>query len=453
MNVVLLTCRFFPEARGGTEAYTYTIAQALRAKGHAVSVVYAPVWDKVQMDRPYQVAVEDGVYEGLVVRKLQFDWKSAPNRHEYLYGCNPIIEKLIVDYLRRQSAQVVHVTSCNHISLAALTAPLALGLPTVFTLTDYWTICPRTTLQKADGSFCTGRQNGLVCLACLYGQTRPLKLIDPCSSRIKGLVARFVSEFSSASAWNSSLSLVGAVERRNRYMPDFMSRVHLTAPSRFLAQTISESGLTPAENIHYSPHGHDLSRSALGAAKTRSRHLRFGFTGNVIPIKGVHLLVDAFKRLPPDCGAQLFIYGNADQESAYGRHVRELASDHPAIFFMGRFDHGDIGSILQGLDIVVVPSTWYENAPVTIAEAFSARTPVIATDLGGMAEAVQHGVNGLLFRPNDADDLAHQMGLLINDNAMLERLRVGCPPVRTVAEEADGLLALYTELLHTEQDG
>lgn len=452
MNIVFLTSRFFPEARGGTEAYTYTIAQALRARGHTVSVLYAPVWEKARRDRPYRVDSEDGLYEGMPVRKLRFDWQSAPDRHEYLFGCNPTIAQRITDFLIQQSAQIAHVTSCIHLSSAALTAPLAIGIPVVLTLTQYWQICPRTTLQRRDGAFCPGRQNGITCLRCLYGETRPLRLIEKLPSSLQKRLSQILRNVPALGAWNSSLSLIGAVERRNRWLPVLLRQVQLITPSQFMARAMVNSGLVPPDHIHYSPHGHDLSRLAQGALKTPSAGVRFGFTGNVLPHKGVHLLIEAFKQLPSGASAELHIYGDMEADREYGRRVREMAGDHPAIVFYGRFDHDEIGRILQGIDVVVVPSTLFENAPVTIAEAFSARTPVIATDLGGMAEAVQHGVNGLLFQLNDVEDLARQMLRLVEDRGLLERLRDGCPPVRTVEDEVNGLLKLYARLLDGKQE-
>ena len=64
---------------------------------------------------------------------------------------------------------------------------------------------------------------------------------------------------------------------------------------------------------------------------------------------------------------------------------------------------------MNDASVVVVPSVWYEIGPLTILEAFASGTPVIASDLGSIAERVRHGHNGLLFRSGDAEDLARQV--------------------------------------------
>ena len=97
------------------------------------------------------------------------------------------------------------------------------------------------------------------------------------------------------------------------------------------------------------------------------------------------------------------------------------------------------------LDVLVVPSRWYENAPGVIFEAFAAGMPVIATDLGGMSEFVKPGKNGLLFALDDAEDLAGRLRALIEERGLLERLRAGIKPVKGVGEYAGELIELYSD--------
>src|SRR3712207_1808975 len=99
------------------------------------------------------------------------------------------------------------------------------------------------------------------------------------------------------------------------------------------------------------------------------------------------------------------------------------------------------------MDVLVVPSRWYENAPVVIYEAFAAETPVVATDLGGMSEVVEHEKNGLLFELESVEDLARQLRRLGEEPGLLEKLRVGIEPVKTVEDSMDEMEQLYGELV------
>ena len=98
---------------------------------------------------------------------------------------------------------------------------------------------------------------------------------------------------------------------------------------------------------------------------------------------------------------------------------------------------------MRELDVVVVPSINYENSPNVILQAFVYRTPVVVSNLGGMAELVEHEKNGLLFNPGDASDLALQLRRLKEDTDLLYRLREGIGTVKSMAEEMDELLEIY----------
>ena len=79
------------------------------------------------------------------------------------------------------------------------------------------------------------------------------------------------------------------------------------------------------------------------------------------------------------------------------------------IHFLGAFPHSRLGEVFSGIDILVVPSQWHENNPRVIQESFASKTPVIASDVGGIAEFVKHGVNGLLFQRDQAKELTQKI--------------------------------------------
>ncbi len=103
--------------------------------------------------------------------------------------------------------------------------------------------------------------------------------------------------------------------------------------------------------------------------------------------------------------------------------------------------------MLVELDALVVPSVWYENAPLVISEAFAAGLPVVASRLGGMAEAVRDGIDGLLFAPSDPGDLARVLRALATEPGLLDRLAAGVRAPRPLATEISDLLSLARELV------
>jgi glycosyltransferase involved in cell wall biosynthesis len=172
-----------------------------------------------------------------------------------------------------------------------------------------------------------------------------------------------------------------------------------------------------------------------------------GFIGTIAPHKGCDLLIRAFKKLPPSMDASLTIHGNLQRFKPIVKRLRRLAGDDERIIFAGPFRREEVGRVLSEMDVLVVPSRWYENAPLVICEAFAAGVPVVATNLGTMPELVKHGENGLLFELDNAENLARQLRRLGEEPHLLEKLRSGIGPVKTVEENVDELEVLYGELL------
>jgi len=126
--------------------------------------------------------------------------------------------------------------------------------------------------------------------------------------------------------------------------------------------------------------------------------------------------------------------------------VRALAGDDRRIQFMGPFERPRLAEVLSQVDVVAVPSVWLENAPVVIAEAFAAGRPVIATDLPGMSELVEHEVNGLLFSRGDVSALANALNRFVEEPQLHEELVAGIQPVRSIGDEAATLVEVYAAL-------
>jgi glycosyltransferase involved in cell wall biosynthesis len=114
---------------------------------------------------------------------------------------------------------------------------------------------------------------------------------------------------------------------------------------------------------------------------------------------------------------------------------------------MGRLPNEEVADALADIDLLIVPSLWPENSPLTMHEAFLAGTTVLAADAGGMAELLQHGRAGLLFRSGDAADLRRQIMRVVEQPRLLSALRQRVPPVKTIAEDAAEMEARYQQML------
>ena len=102
---------------------------------------------------------------------------------------------------------------------------------------------------------------------------------------------------------------------------------------------------------------------------------------------------------------------------------------------------------MAAVDWVVVPSIWWENSPLVIQEAFVHGRPVICSDIGGMAEKVDHGINGLHFGVGEPDAIARAMVTATDTEGLWERLRAGIPQVLRSDDAAERHIEIYRELI------
>jgi len=241
---------------------------------------------------------------------------------------------------------------------------------------------------------------------------------------------------------------VTQVEQRLKRVLEACRDVDLfISPSPFLKDTLVEFGL-PAERVLVSDNG--LRTDLVQPFRRRpSERLRFGYVGTLAPHKGVHVLLEAFEGLLAQGhqpAPQLRIHGNLSWFPDYVRQLRSRA-DSDAIEFLGEFDNKDALEIYAGIDVLVVPSVWWENSPITMHEAMLTGTPIIASNFGGMADLVRDGENGLLFQVDDAADLQHKMEYLQQNPALVEELRGSAVAVKTIEQDAADMEQRYLELV------
>jgi glycosyltransferase involved in cell wall biosynthesis len=248
------------------------------------------------------------------------------------------------------------------------------------------------------------------------------------------------------SGLSHSLRQVRALKQRPGHIREKMDLVdHVIVYTHLMRELLLANGIGEGK-IEVSHYGIDTS-GIRREDKPFSPPLRVGFVGTLAPHKGCDVLIRAFKDLPPELDATLDVYGNLERFKPFVEELRDLAKGDGRINFAGPFSREEVGNVLSGMDVLVVPSRWYENGPGVIFEAFAAGIPVVATDLGGMSEFVKHERDGLLFELENAHDLARQLRRLIEVPGLLEKLRAGIGPVKTVQENVDELEALYGRLL------
>ena len=227
------------------------------------------------------------------------------------------------------------------------------------------------------------------------------------------------------------------------------------APSRFLLERYVEWGI-PREKILLEEYGRHPVAPATESAAPAVRN-RFGYFGQFTFYKGPHVLLRAVEQTAAEdararrrTDLRVSLHGaNLDlQTGAYQNEFRGLIESTRAhVTLAGKYSAEDIPGLMASVDWVVVPSIWWENSPLVIQEAFMHRRPVICSDIGGMAEKVAHGVNGLHFRAGDPASLAATMRHAADTPGLWDRLHDGIAEVYRITDSVQKLTAIYEGLL------
>ncbi len=444
MKIALISHHFPPNFRGGAEQYAYRIAQGLRRQGHNVEVVCV---ESITSGMLTPTAKTD-TFDGLTIHRLFYDLAQAPNRFEWSFR-HPELGCWVKNFLQQTRPDVVHINSGYILGGKVIEAARELNLPTVLTLHDYWFLCPQITLLRQDGHICHQPVSPARCVWCAISEKRRYRLID---TQLNGKIGDAFSRLSQADWFSQLLGLQPRLElmaERRAYLKRVLEEIDIViSPSRFLIDKVEEYGFKPRQMV-YLPFGIDTAHlAAPPAAAAAPKKLRIGYLGQLVPHKGVHLLLDAFKMLARQPGAcELILHGKISEATAYERQLLKMGEADPDITFAGPYPNTEVGRVLNELDVIVVPSIWYENRPTVIIEAMATRTPAVVARLGGMAELVKHNHNGLLFDSGNVTSLAAQLQRLLNEPTLLAQLRQNIPPIPKAEDELNTIVSLYQSLV------
>lgn len=201
---------------------------------------------------------------------------------------------------------------------------------------------------------------------------------------------------------------------RKRYFLEHFSLVdQFSAPSNFLAQRYIDWGI-PASKISVVENGlHHQSSVKQHVGRAAGAVVRIGFFGQITRYKGVDILLESLamvgkenrKRLLVEIhGANLEVQLPEFQDKIRG--LLDPLVKKGVVRMFGSYSREEIAKRMGGVDWVVVPSIWWENSPLVIQEAFSLSKPVICADIGGMAEKVRDGIDGVHFFARSGASLA-----------------------------------------------
>lgn len=408
---VLVLCHSHPDIQpGGTEVIARGLFRELRDRHGVEGLFLAAVTAQHRERRPGTLFQAAGRHpDELLVWLSHFDRYHLAQLDTWgMAELAPFIEGFRPD--------IVHIHHMLYFGLETLdlirrVAPAARIL---VTLHDFFALCPQEgQLLTTDGRLCAGPSPD-ACRRCFPGRGGT------------DLVLR-------------ELAVRGA----------FAGVDLLISPSDFLRDRFVAAGWDPAR--------FRVLRNGIAEAppaphrrlRPGGRRDRFGFFGHVNRFKGPMVALDASARLTrAGVAHELALHGGtAYQPDEFLHDFKAALAAAPEARHHGLYAAEDLPARMAAVDWVVMPSIWWENAPLVAMEAFRHRRPVICGGVGGMAEAVRDGVDGLHFAVGDAASLAAAMERAAEEDGLWEALVANIRPPRTTATMAEEHLALYRGLL------
>ena len=390
MHILKIIHGYPSNYNAGSEVYSQSICNEL-SKQHKVSVF-------TREENPY--SLDFAIRHENANDNLDFYFVNNPQgkdgyRHEKL-------DNNFADLLKQIKPDITHIGHLNHLSTGLVDELKKQNIPIVFTLHDFWLMCPR-------GQFLTrsiGEANNFHLCA---GQQDRKCATDCYKVYFSGNKADEQQEIDSWSSWvhNRMIETKAIIDRVDLFI----------APSQYLRNRFINEFLVPENKIIFLDYGFPTEYLTRTEKSKEKINFTFGYIGTHITSKGVNQLIEAFSEIEEP--ATLKIYGRQNGQSTNALKLLAAASKNK-IEFIGEYINRNLANdVFSKVDCIVVPSIWAENSPLVIHEAQSCKVPVITADFGGMKEYVQHKVNGLLFEHRNTNSLKEQLRFAIaNPNLM-----------------------------------
>jgi glycosyltransferase involved in cell wall biosynthesis len=431
---------FRPDRIGGTEVYVEALAREQLAGGMDV-VIAAP-------------GVENSSYTigGLEVRRFA----SRPVKNlTTLYGAGDgEASQAFATILDLEQPDIVHLHAfTSAVSIRTVDEARRRGIGVVFTYHTPTVSCQRGTLLWHGREVCDGALHIQRCAECALEGLGAGRFGSALLSRVPTAVGAAASEvgLGGSRVW-TAVRYPHLVDLQHAALRALLDRVQRVVVLCEWSRGVLVSNGVTEDKIVTCRHG--LSAYDGTSANPRLRRsgpLRVVFLGRLHATKGPDVLVRAM-RLLRDTAVELHIVGvEQPGDEAYADRLRRLAEGDRRIVFEPAISSRQVIDVLRDFDVLAVPSQWLETGPLVVLEAFAAGIPVIGSELGGIAEVVRDGVDGLLVPFNSVAHWARMLRRLAEDATLQQRLREHVEPPRKMRDVNEDMLEVYAAVARASE--
>jgi glycosyltransferase involved in cell wall biosynthesis len=422
---VLLISLFHPElVRGGAQQVCYELFRGLQERGDVEATLLASI------DESVPALFKSGArITGFDRRPGEFLFLSRDYDYQWHKAGNPLLIESYIEFLEFVQPDVIHF---HHfltlgIDLISITRRVLPQARIVFTLHEFMAICAADgqMVRRTDRSLCQEASN-VRCHQCFPDLAPEFFFV------------------------------------REMWMKRHLEAVDVfTAPSRFMIDHYVKWGIDPSK-IHHVANGQaDRGSGEVLNAASRPRN-RFGFFGQMVDNKGIHILLEAVEHLRASGFSDFIVEINGDnlryasegrrkEIEAFLEREGQRRPHERNVIMNGSYQVDQLASRMRRIDWCIVPSVWWESFGLVISEAWMFKRPVIASNVGGMKERITDGVDGLHFDVGDARALAETMRRACSEEGLWRNLVAGIQAPMTRQTMSERFCELYAEGLGLER--
>lgn len=361
--------------KGGAERVLFEEKMILEAHGHQVSVfAQAHPRNEPSPYEDYFPPFKDwrgtrGLAKLTMAKSIMYDRQAA---------------RCFLRFLEAAEPDIVHAHNIyGGLTTSILDIARKKHVPVVMTLHDYKLICPSYLMLN----------RGAVCEDCKGGRFVHC-LLNRCHKESLGASGVYCLE-----------------SYLNRWLHKYDTIRYLICPSLFSLRKHTEHGIARDRLLHI-PNFADAA-GQVPRYKTGRYAL---FVGRLSEEKGIATLLAAAKSLD----VPVRLVGDGPLRTEYEKRAKNDGLSH--VTFEGYKSGDDLKQLYENAAFLVLPSQCYENAPMSILEAYAYGKPVVGSRIGGIAEMVEHGRTGLQFTPGNADELAECVRTLWLDASLRSQM-------------------------------
>ncbi len=439
MKVIQVLSKFLPQQIAGTEVYTLALCKQLQQKGIEVKVVIPNYGEEVASDYEYDgLPVHQYAEPSVVSRQLIMGLK-APEGLQYF-------TKLIRDEL----PDIIHfheLAGSNGITLYHVKEAQQLGIKVLITFHLSTYSCMTGSLLQNGISNCDGKIELKKCTECYLSSKKLEQPILSIITKLSLLLSLLrINPIKLSSRFATALGSTFLVKRQRQNLFNLVNYCdRVVVLNNWYKKILISNGIS-ANKISLISQGLPIKTTLIKGVKPYCSKIKFIFVGRISHFKGIHLLIDAFMQLD-STKAELHIYGQTD-DLIYLNDLKEKTNLFQNIKWNGKLSQSDVVSTMYHFDALCLCSTITEMSPLVIQEAYAAGIPVIASNVYGNAEQINHGINGLLFNINDSADLLIQLNRCLYEKDLLPSLVKNITSPKSFDKVGEEYMELYKLMLN-----